>query len=424
MRSLILSAWVGAVIFVDPVAGGGGGGRGGGRGGGFRGGPARNKPREAKVMYLPEFIGDLRTMNETKVDGVYLIANKNLSAKTKGLGYRYSAQLGDKSNTMTARWGSKLKGNLTGGFLRVDNVGFQFEHDLVAKELKRLHRSMDLNRDGNLTSDEITKFHHDSDALILKREAKMLSRRVDRNGDGKVSVKEVCNAKKVKFAVNTTEDNVRVADANSDGFLSKDEFLWLLRPDKNESVLAVALRDALAEVDSDSNGKVSRSEFDAAGNADLDFKALDLNGDGSLSAEEYTPLQTGHHHTKITLERIIEVADENKDGNMTAAEWIKAWDVLEAVDSEAHKRLKSWKNRMSDHVQMGGGVTSNQAKGGSRGGGKGGGGGRGGKGGGGGRGGGRGGGGRGGGRGGKGGGGGGRGGGGRGSNSGKNFNPA
>jgi hypothetical protein len=42
------------------------------------------------------------------------------------------------------------------------------------------------------------------------------------------------------------------------------------------------------KIDSNGDGKISQQELNAAGMDDLAFRAMDINGDESLSAEEYT----------------------------------------------------------------------------------------------------------------------------------------
>merc|ERR1712137_1060582 len=145
------------------------------------------------------------------------------------------------------------------GFLRVPDVGRQFEHSIVSRGLRRFFKSVDLDKDGGLTFAELANFSNEAESQQLQRKAKKLSRRMDKNYDRKVSVEEVCQANKVKLAVNNTEENVKVADVDGDGFLSKD-------------------------------------------------------------------------------------------GNITLAEWTKAWDILDA--DEANERLSSWKDRMSMHAEL------------------------------------------------------------------------
>jgi len=205
-----------------------------------------------------------------------------------GLGYHYGPTQGEKSSTMLVAWGSKVNGTLRDGFLRVPDVGRQFEHSIVSRGLKRFFKSVDLDKDGGLTFAELANFSHEAESQQLQRKAKKLSRRMDKNYDRKVSVEEVCQANKVKLAVNNTEENVKVADVDGDGFLSKDEFLSLLSPRNDDA--------------------------------------------------------------QTTLNQIVSATDENKDGNVTLAEWTKAWDILDA--DEANERLSSWKDRMSMHAEL------------------------------------------------------------------------
>merc|ERR1712137_417982 len=107
------------------------------------------------------------------------------------------------------------------GFLRVPDVGRQFEHSIVSRGLRRFFKSVDLDKDGGLTFAELTNFSNEAESQQLQRKAKKLSRRMDKNYDRKVSVEEVCQANKVKLAVNNTEENVKVADVDGDGFFPR-----------------------------------------------------------------------------------------------------------------------------------------------------------------------------------------------------------
>jgi hypothetical protein len=79
----------------------------------------------------------------------------------------------------------------------------------------------------------------------------------------------------------------------------------------------------LAQLDTDHDGKVSRSEW--KGN-DISFSMLDKNGDGVLTADELAPAAPAvpapsPEVARARQEKIFRWMDANHDGRVTKAEW-------------------------------------------------------------------------------------------------------
>lgn len=105
------------------------------------------------------------------------------------------------------------------------------------------------------------------------------------------------------------------------------------------SVFAAGIDAQLKQMDTDGDGRISRSEYTAA--ADARFSKLDTNGDGVIAAAELysiqDPLKTGKVKSEVRAEGgspagspagKLGQADRNGDGQISRAE--------NEADAEAH----------------------------------------------------------------------------------------
>ena len=93
------------------------------------------------------------------------------------------------------------------------------------------------------------------------------------------------------------------------------------------------LRDSLTQSDVNSDGKVTRREYDAH-RAEI-FAKLDRNGNGVASAEDAPRVRIAKRKFTEKLEQVLSMADKNGDGMLTRAEWNKPErDIFALVDQD------------------------------------------------------------------------------------------
>merc|ERR1712176_971857 len=124
----------------------------------------------------------------------------------------------------------------------------------------------------------------------------------------------------------------KVADSNGDG------------------TLEITARATLKQKDLDGDGLLTPEEFWEGDPADeglavsddehLDFKKMDVNGDGKLDVEELKAWESGRFHTEEAMKKLIEVADSDNDMHVTVAELEAAREQLVATD--AHYHFMEW----------------------------------------------------------------------------------
>merc|ERR1712039_566261 len=113
-----------------------------------------------------------------------------------------------------------------------------------------------------------------------------------------------------------------------DDVLSPEELAKLVNPTLSREGMHVDLEDFFAFHDTNSDGKLSTSEYvDALASQDQDreehekeFRDFDKDGDGFATLEEMKKTVDGHVLSKSLLESVITIADDNKDGEVTLAE--------------------------------------------------------------------------------------------------------
>ena len=119
-----------------------------------------------------------------------------------------------------------------------------------------------------------------------------------------------------KVVPNFPEDRFAGFDGNKDGFLVVDE----LRNPRSMGSGEDRGRGMLERADEDKDGKITAEEFVKAYPrlGDIRFKALDANKDGTLSPDEAAP------NRGAAIAGLIRNADEDKDGKVSKAEFAKA----------------------------------------------------------------------------------------------------
>jgi len=181
--------------------------------------------------------------------------------------------------------GQGRQGGKKGGLLErndTDSDGKVSKAEMQAGFAKHFDR-VDKNGDGFLTEDEMPKRgksrgqdregrgRGNQNSNFAKRAAKQFNR-FDKDGDGMLSQDE---------APRHLKDRFTQLDANDDGFLSQDEI-------KAAAGDAGARRKQgapkyITDNDADGDGKLSPDEFSGSKS---NFKAIDKNGDGFITAQE------------------------------------------------------------------------------------------------------------------------------------------
>lgn len=169
-------------------------------------------------------------------------------------------------------------------------------------------KALDANQDGKLAEKE----------LLAKGAAKFASR--DANGDGQVTRRE----SRLTFkAMDDNQDGSLAADEsrqlarydqNTDGAVSREEFETGQQADRKEA--RVAIRDhAFDQVDGDKDGMLSAQEA-------RQVKRYDADGDGAITRSEFRAGMGDDWRAKVDqrTERRFDRADKNDDGRLNASE--------------------------------------------------------------------------------------------------------
>jgi Ca2+-binding EF-hand superfamily protein len=188
-------------------------------------------------------------------------------------------------------------------------------------------KALDKNTDGALGREEYL-------ALGELIRTQMIERRfaeLDRNKDGKLTADEL-GARDGRADEAATRRRFEALDKNKDGKLTPDE-------------LPEAARERMMRADRGNKGYLTYEEFAdfprrrSAGRGQERFKAMDANGDGAVSKEEYVawaiknqPRRDGDDKRRAEMQerqgRFFERIDADRDGKISPAEWAAAGDAV------------------------------------------------------------------------------------------------
>lgn len=132
----------------------------------------------------------------------------------------------------------------------------------------------------------------------------------DTNNDGQVT--------RAEFDLAAVERFKRM-DGNSDGVVSKDEFMTYVKQRRAER------RERMyGKMDTNGDGNVSKEEFIAFKMQKIErgFARMDKNGDGSVSKDEFTEHSP---HQRKSPHMIFSKLDANGDGQLTQEESLQKW---------------------------------------------------------------------------------------------------
>jgi len=249
------------------------------------------------------------------------------------------------------------------------------EEQISSDQIRNMHKKIDANNDGKVSMTEILDFSKSSRKAIVGKEALVVFDQMDSNKDGKISLEELIENSfgapvpdvdgvpvTPKPSADQDADDARVkkekeletakfkaADANADGFLDKEELPSAFYPEVNDGVLALVAAASLKGKDKDGDGELTPEEFweheegeneDVVAEQAADFAKLDADHNGKLNLAEFKQWESGAYHTHDAMTQLFEVADEDTDHHVTAAEMDNARPVLANTMATSH--LVEW----------------------------------------------------------------------------------
>jgi len=217
------------------------------------------------------------------------------------------------------------------GFITKDELTKWIDHTqkrFVHEDSIKMHEYNDVDKDGAVTWDEYVKVTYTD----------------DKEGDQKQ--KDESKAR--------DEPRWKVADKNADGKLDKDEFNAFLHPENHEHMKPLIVKETIHDVDTNKDGFISYEEYmndlwpekerpkngsepEWVLTARKQFhETKDVNKDGKLDDAEVKAwvLPDINEQTVLESEHLIKESDADKDGKITKEEMLEKWDVF--VGSNDH----------------------------------------------------------------------------------------
>lgn len=237
---------------------------------------------------------------------------------------------------------------------------------LTSDQMRLIHSKIDANGDGKMSMAEILGFSKDVRLEITKKDVATIVDEMDTDRDGKLSMEELL--KDIETWADERDQGsdmngealarkeleiqkFKVADHNGDGLLDSEELPAVFYPETNDGVLDIAAAHTHKRKDKDGNGQLSPNEFwDGDGvdgqdqvmtkEEDADFAKLDVDSDGALSVEEVKMWESGTFHTEDAMQKLFELADENRDSHVTVEELERARERIAGSDAQYY--LMEW----------------------------------------------------------------------------------
>lgn len=213
---------------------------------------------------------------------------------------------------------------------------------MSSETIHALHSKIDGNGDGKMTMQELMAFATATRKAIDMKILPDILDDMDLDKDGKLSFPEV-------EVQGEGEEKFKIADANGDGYLEKDELASYMLFDKHTAILEHATAGYLTERDEDFDGKLTPVELHSIGpegeealSVDMveEFATLDVDKDGLIDLEELKALVSGHLDNELAMKQIIEMSDSDNDTQITAAELDEA--LVFIAESRASGHLHEW----------------------------------------------------------------------------------
>jgi len=249
------------------------------------------------------------------------------------------------------------------------------EETISSEQIHRVHKRIDANSDGKVSMGEIVTFSQAFRNAAIVKEALASFHQLDSNKDAKLSQTEWLahnfgesdeeDEEDVEAASapssSSDQDNenkerlleiakFKAADANADGFLDEAELPAAFYPELSDRMLDITAAHELKEKDKDKNGELTPLEFWENAEEDqdgpvvaqqmADFAKLDADHNGKLNLQELKHWESGAFHTHDAMTQLFQVADENSDQHVTAAELDNARTVM--ANTQATSQFVEW----------------------------------------------------------------------------------
>eukprot|EP00931_Biecheleriopsis_adriatica_P090275 TRINITY_DN64290_c0_g1_i1.p1 TRINITY_DN64290_c0_g1~~TRINITY_DN64290_c0_g1_i1.p1 ORF type:complete len:355 (-),score=99.61 TRINITY_DN64290_c0_g1_i1:128-1192(-) len=228
--------------------------------------------------------------------------------------------------------------------------------ELTKAQVHFLFPKIDKNQDGKMTLDELQAFSEHTAKQTVSKGFRM-PKGLDKDKDGAFSLEEL-QANLEKEAKMEREEKVSeeqiakdatlekekfaLADANKDSKLTGDEILAFFHPDMDHELSLLEVRAIVEDDDADKDGKLSQKEYPGPGR---DFKAIDTDKDGFVSAVELQAWKSGLQEFKSVMQKLMTIADKDGDG-LTLSELLAARGAIKKT--RANGIMRSWARTHED----------------------------------------------------------------------------
>ena len=243
---------------------------------------------------------------------------------------------------------NRLDRNGDGGLNRVEfeftEIGQRFRFRDNQAKLDRIFLKIDRDDDGKIGLFELAQSQHNRNVRIMDRETSGKFAEFDGDDDGFISRLEFAASPSAKKAIESGKDESYVAqifaglDLNESGVIGPFEYSLL----KDGAEVAETRKEGarrFARVDRNDDGVIDREEFletplarhstssgESPGEFDEIFGAIDVNGNGEISAQEFS--RARENRDKAGIPEVIindyEDLDRNEDGLISLREFGRA----------------------------------------------------------------------------------------------------
>jgi len=236
--------------------------------------------------------------------------------------------------------------------------------DDAKRKLWQILPRLDENEDKMISTDEIYDWIKKQLLVYIMEDAKQLHEGNDVNKDGFISWKEfVATTYGLGFVDNEQKtpsdgdfdyrqlilrdyNKFLTADTNGDQFLSVDEMGAFVHPEEFHHTRHLAVEESMADLDRNKDGKVSLEEYISDILADEEeganepewveherrafLEKRDADKDGHLNLEEMKAWLAPENDSPAQKEaaHLMQAADEDKDGQLSFKEVVKAYKVF------------------------------------------------------------------------------------------------